>query len=206
MEILATVIVAFGLGWLWSHYRKPAGGAGATPGHDGEPIYARGALLSMAQDCDTAGNPPAVAPAGLGTGEPARAPRADLASNMLHQWCWKVQDGDTAGNLAERFVGNRSRYVELISANPSKPQITDPELNFAELKVGETIFFPRSWNPWINELGGRTGSPIPYPPYDKLPAYPTLIANKLYAGMVPWPPGSPSTWVEIPTGVPSGGS
>jgi len=208
MEILAAVVVAFGIGWLWSHYRKPAEGAGAEslPAGLPPPRYALG-VTPYAEDCDVPGNPPAMAPA-LGApipGAPTRGPTAGIASNMLHQWCWKVQDGDTAGNLAEQFVGNRSRYVELIAANPSKPQITDPELNFAHIDIGETLFLPKSWNPWIDELGRRTGKPIPFPPYDKLPPYPVLPMGKLYAGMVPWPPGAPSTWVEIPTGIPSDG-
>jgi hypothetical protein len=133
---------------------------------------------------------------------PTGEPRDGIASNPLHQWCYKVAEGDTAGNIALRFVGNRSRYVELLSANPSKPQITSPELNFSSLCIGERLFIPKSWNPWIDEVGNKRESSIPFPPYDKLPEYPTPSKDSLNAGLVPWPPEDPKIWAAIPFSVP----
>jgi hypothetical protein len=132
------------------------------------------------------------------------APRTGVASNPLHQWCYVVQPGDTAGNIALRFVGTRERFVELLVANPSKPQITDPEVNFATLCKGERLFIPKSWNLWIDEAGNRRGGPIPYPPYDALSAYPLPAKNTLSAGSVPWPPDAPTGWQAIPFSLPGG--
>lgn len=146
--------------------------------------------------CIGSGNPPSN-PAG-------NTPRTGVASNPLHQWCYVVQPGDTAGNIALRFVGARERFVELLVANPSKPQITDPELNFADLCKGERLFIPKSWNAWIDEVGNRRGGLVPYSPFDSMPAYPVPAKNTLSAGSIPWPPDAPTGWAAIPFSMPGG--
>lgn len=122
-----------------------------------------------------------------------------VASSGLHQWCVDVLDKDTAGRIAEEAVGDRRRYVELLAANPDKAQILVPEANFADLCVGERLYLPRSWNPWMDQRGTPAGKRGPYPPYDKLPAYPVSPINKVNMGAVPWPPEAPVGWMPIET-------
>jgi len=179
-------------------YEDPVEGA-SLPGDVRERPVGDGRRSSG--DCSTEvcvgpSNPPSN-PAG-------NAPRTNIASNPLHQWCYAVQPGDTAGNIAMRFVGSRERFVELLVANPSKPQITDPEVNFADLCKGERLFIPKSWNAWIDEAGNRRGGYAPFPPFDGLPAYPALAKNALSAGFVPWPPDAPTGWQAIPFSLPGG--
>lgn len=90
-----------------------------------------------------------------------------------YQWCYVVNGaGDSAGAIAERVLGAQQawRYVELLSANPSKEVAgklegagTASELNFKSLSVGETLFLPRTWNPWIDQLGTPRGQLTPFP-------------------------------------------
>lgn len=122
-----------------------------------------------------------------------------VASGMDHQWCINIVDGDTAGRIAEETVGNRDRYIELLSANPDKAQIISPEMNFASLCVGERLFLPRSWNTHIDQKGMPAGKRGPYPPYDKLPPYPTSPINAASMGSIPWPsaPFVPTGWKSI---------
>lgn len=141
-------------------------------------------------DCDSPSNPSPNPNGG--------SPIEGLASNLMHQWCMVVKEGDTPGSIAEAYTGERSRYLELLSANIGKDLIAMPELNFKDIKVGEKLFVPKCWNPWIDQKGNAAGRKGVYPPYKSLPPYPKPSNNTLTAGYIPWPPENPSTWVEIP--------
>lgn len=125
-------------------------------------------------------------------------PQKGIASNPIRQWCTVVRDGDTAGRIAEAHTGDRNRYIELIAANPTKKMIRSPEMNFEDLCVGERLFIPKAWNPWIDQEGNASSSKGPYPPYNSMPAYPKIDPNVVSAGYIAWPPESPITWVELP--------
>jgi hypothetical protein len=122
--------------------------------------------------------------------------RNQVASDPIYQWAYTVIDGDTAGRITEKHVGDRSRYVELIAANPQKKWIKDPEPNFEDIVVGEKLYLPKAWNPWISEHGVPRRN-APYPPYDAMPAYPT-VPSRVFAGYIAWPPERPSTWKAVP--------
>ena len=154
----------------------------------GASIRARGYVKPS--DCDSPSNP---SPNPNG-GDPVDG----VASNLMHQWCMIVQEGDTPGKIADAYTGDRSRYLELLAANISKDLIAMPELNFKELKVGEKLYIPKCWNPWIDQKGNAYREKGIFYPYKNLPPYPKLFPNTLTAGYIPWPPENPSTWVEIP--------
>lgn len=104
---------------------------------------------------------------GSGAATPGRATHPD------YQWCYVVQDGDSAGLIAEKMLGASLawRYVELLAANPQKPTTgdtvspdgSDSELNFVSLEAGERLNVPRTWNRWIDQSGRPSGNPLPYP-------------------------------------------
>jgi hypothetical protein len=160
----------------------PAGGFAATPSHD------------RPEACLPPGSSVSVNPTG---GQPEKG----IASSFDYQWCHIVRDGDTAGRIAEKIVGDRNRYVELLAANPSKERIGSPEVNFKTLDAGgsgrkpEMLFLPKSWNPWIDQKGNIRGQKTPFPPYDKL-VYPAPVMTS--AGHIPWPPSAPTGWMMIP--------
>lgn len=93
-------------------------------------------------------NPPAV---------PGYATQAD------YQWCYRVKAGDTAGSITEMFWNEKDgwRYIELLTANPHKltvgyvvtPDGNGEQLDFADLKEGETLYLPRTWNAYIDQTG-----------------------------------------------------
>jgi hypothetical protein len=178
-------------------------------------FYAKGKISFNQSSPAPAGNPPANPPPALPAatqGAYTSGPWFDhesmlsdqlehldthqTASDPIYQWVYTVIEGDTAGRIAEKHVGNRGRYVELITVNPQKKWITNPEINFAEIVVGEKLYLPKSWNPWISKDGVpfRNG---PLPPYDHMPAYPALSPG-LSAGYAAWPPEDPSYWKVIP--------
>ena len=82
---------------------------------------------------------------------------------------------ETPGSIAAKVLGPEQgwRYVELLTVNPQKtikgsivsPDATEEnELNFTEIKVGEKLAVPRSWNGWIDETGAPSGkNPFPAP-------------------------------------------
>ena len=154
----------------------------------GSSIKARGYIIPS--DCSSESNPPANPSGGV--------PLDGVASNLMHQWCMIVQEGDTPGKIADAYTGDRSRYLELLAANMSKDLIAMPELNFKEMKVGEKLYIPKCWNAWIDQKGNAYRDKGICSPYKELPPYPKLSPNTLTAGYIPWPPENPSTWVEIP--------
>lgn len=166
--MLPGLLVAFGVGALVSSFAHPRQPAPACP-----PPARLPALP-----------PPATAPnaAGFLAGDPlhsptgsAQAPRAGAQSHPDYQWTYVVQTAEESpGSIAAKVLGPEQgwRYVELLASNPHKPtkgRIVSPdpvedELNFAELKVGEPLAVPRSWNPWLDETGIPSGkSPYPAP-------------------------------------------
>jgi len=161
--------------------------------------HAKGGFVQPKGECATqicfAPENPSPNPQG---GKPVRG----MASNPIRQWCYVVKDTDTAGRIAENHTGDRSRYVELLAANPSKKMIFSPEINFADMCVGERLYIPKSWNPWIDQEGNVAGPHGAYPPYAALPAYPPLEPNVVSAGYFPWPIENPTTWVPIPFKLP----
>lgn len=97
---------------------------------------------------------------------------AGFATHPDYQWCYVVQPGDTAGSITTKFFDEKNgwRYAELLTNNPQKltkgttispSDLGEEELNFASLEAGETLYLPRTWNPYIDQ----TGTPKPY--YDK---------------------------------------
>lgn len=86
-----------------------------------------------------------------------------FATHPDYQWCYVVQEGDSAGSITEMFFGPTDgwRYTELLAANPQKttkgttvsPDGSDNELNFASMAVGETLYLPRTWNSHIDQTG-----------------------------------------------------
>ena len=226
METLFAVLLATGVGFLLLRKKKEEHPALALPSghpHDGvifgvpdyvsrssfgEPgdpslqgnyTLSKGACEKPAGPCaphNPHPNPEVDPMLGPESGHPIRN---GIASSGLHQWCVDVLDKDTAGRIAEEAVGDRRRYVELLSANPLKPQIMSPEPNFADLCVGERLYLPRSWNPWLDQAGKAAGKKGPYPPYDKLPMYPVSPLNAVSMGSVPWPPDAPTGWMPIET-------
>jgi hypothetical protein len=92
--------------------------------------------------------------------------RAGVATNIDYPWCVRVRGGDSARNIAERITGDRSRYVELVAANPDVPTATvDGMVDFApgSLKIGARLKIPRSMKPWISQTGEPRGSKQPFP-------------------------------------------
>lgn len=160
---------------------------------------AKGGLVKSKGECATqicfAPENPSPNPQG---GKPVKG----MASNAIRQWCYVVREGDTAGRISEIHVGDRNRYVELLAANISKKIVNSPELNFADLCVGERLYIPKSWNPWIDQEGNAAGHKSPFPPYSSLPEYPPTDYNVMSAGYFPWPVESPTTWAPIPFKLP----
>lgn len=104
-----------------------------------------------------------------------------LQSHADYQWCYVVRDGDTPGDVAALILGPEQgwRYVELLTANPEKairgsviaPDAGDKELNFQDWAVGEVVRLPRTWNPWIDQVGSPRGEAAPYMPPGYAPGY-----------------------------------
>lgn len=46
---------------------------------------------------------------------------------------------------------------------PGTPGQTNGVLNWTRLPVGARLAFPKSWNPWIDQLGNVRGGPTPFP-------------------------------------------
>lgn len=103
-----------------------------------------------------------------------QAPTPGVQSDPDYQWCFVVPDGSTPGDVAAMVLGPDQswRYVELLTANPEKatkgsvvaPDAGDEEMNFVQWKVGETVRLPRTWNPWIDQVGSPRGETAPYMP------------------------------------------
>ncbi len=116
-------------------------------------------------------------------------PKSGMASALGYQWCHVVRRGDSAGLLAEKIVGDRSRYMELVTSNPQKgtAPIVLPdgrtEMNWRDkLCPQERLLLPKSWNPWIDQTGKPRGHKTPFPPFDTLPSYPVTSDGK---GLLP---------------------
>lgn len=104
------------------------------------------------------------------------APMPGVQSHPDYQWCYVVRDGDTPGDVAALILGPDQgwRYVELITSNPDMatkgsviaPDAGDAELNFADAdwKIGRVVRLPRTWNPWIDQVGSPRGETAPYMP------------------------------------------
>jgi len=73
---------------------------------------------------------------------------------------YKVQSGDYPAIIAEAFTGDKTRWPELIRANPQKPAWTSAEKaalkgkpedkyaqvgNFKTLYAGENLYLPTNW-------------------------------------------------------------
>jgi hypothetical protein len=166
--MLPGILVAFGLGALTAALANPRQDQAPAPPAPRPPALP----------------PPQVTPnaAGLLAGDPlhsptgsAQAPRAGVQSHPDYQWTYVVRTADESpGSIAAQVLGEAQgwRYVELLASNPQKPtkgaivspEPTEDELNFVDLKVGEKLAVPRSWNAWIDETGIPSGkSPYPAP-------------------------------------------
>lgn len=85
------------------------------------------------------------------------------ATHPDYQWCYRVQEGDSAGSITEMFFNSKDgwRYAELLAANPQKktigttisPSDNADTLDFESLDPGDTLFLPRTWNPYIDQTG-----------------------------------------------------
>lgn len=118
---------------------------------------------------------------GILASDPMRSPsggpgssRSGVQSHPDYQWSYVVQtDSESPGSIADKILGSEQawRYVELLTANPSKPikgkvvtpDPNDDELNFVSLSVGERLLIPRSWNAWIDETGVPSGKSQVWP-------------------------------------------
>lgn len=97
------------------------------------------------------------------------APRSNVATDLNYPWCVRVRGGDSARNVAERITGDRSRYIELVAANPDiQTTMIDGAVDFTPgaLKVGQRLKVPKSMKPWISQTGDPRGIKRPFPPYD----------------------------------------
>lgn len=86
------------------------------------------------------------------------------ASSPSTQWTYLVVSGDSPDLIAKKITGNERIYPDLIHANPWKPtngKTALGEYNFKSLLAGERLYVPRSWNEYIDVLGGYNGSGIP---------------------------------------------
>lgn len=100
------------------------------------------------------------------------AARDGIASSLDFPWCVALHRGDSVRNIAERITGDRSRFVEIIAANPGVATITTAgNLDFAPgaLRIGERLKMPRTFVPWISETGEPRGQKKAFPPYDTKP-------------------------------------
>ena len=146
-------------------------------------------------------------PSDTGAAPPGITPTVGIASSPGYHWCHVVREGDNAGNIAKRVVGDSDRYLELLSANPKKPVeiVTDPktgarELNFkiGALCVGERLNLPASWNPWMDQLGNARGMLAPFPPFNTMPEYPKLDPSGAGVGTFRgYKPGADFTWEKV---------
>jgi hypothetical protein len=105
-------------------------------------------------------------------------PVPGTATALGYQWCHIVRRGDSAGSIAEKIVGDRQRYLELVAANPQKgaaPVVLKDgrtEMNFRDpLCPQERLLIPKAWNPWIDQTGAPRGQKTAWPPFDILPEY-----------------------------------
>jgi len=79
-----------------------------------------------------------------------------------------VREGDSPMSIAHAVVGDASRYVELISANPTKPlTVAANQPTFETLFVGEHLLLPSSWH--VVGLGFGLGDD--FSELDKLPEF-----------------------------------
>jgi hypothetical protein len=137
-------------------------------------------------------------------------PYAGRASVLTFQWMYIVKKNESPGSIAQAVTGDPKRYIELLSANSSRRMTsyrkgTTVEVNFAKDQFceGDRLYVPKSWNPWIDEVGdfaGENGRTRPYPPYDILANYPIVDPSRITAGFVPWPPppAQATGWGAIP--------
>jgi hypothetical protein len=115
-----------------------------------------------------------------GEGNPAggdRKPNSGVQSSPFFRWCYLVKNGDTAGTISQKIVGDSSRYAELLVANPEIPKkgkmgeaLGDSAWDFAPgaLNEGTKIFIPQTMNSWIDQLGLVKGGYLPYPPDSRM--------------------------------------
>lgn len=86
------------------------------------------------------------------------------ASNSTTQWTYLVVSGDSPDRIAKKITGNERLYPDLIHANPWKPTNGETALgkyNFKSLLANERLYIPKSWNEYIDVIGGYNGSGIP---------------------------------------------
>lgn len=73
-------------------------------------------------------------------------------------FAYKIQPGDTLGNIAIRYTGNKDRWVEMLDANPQIPKQFDEKgrKQFVPqyIQTYGRIFLPASW---ANGLGSMAG-------------------------------------------------
>lgn len=141
----------------------PGGGSTPTPGPGGGP--APGVIVD---DFNVPSSP---------DGSPAKK---GIQSNPLFQWVAPIASGDSAWAVTTRVFGKDAatpdRLVALIQNNPVEwiskrpmPTVGDPNnpvstgYNFKDLRVGDRLALPKSWNPWVDQTGVGRGGPLPYP-------------------------------------------
>lgn len=92
------------------------------------------------------------------------APRKGIATHPEFTWFRVIKKAKTAPEIATIILGSTLgpvRYVELYLANPD---LATPDGGFKKpLQEGDFIMLPRTWNPWIDQLGYERGETIPFP-------------------------------------------